>query len=149
MVSPFVIFHKLWKLVTGNPVGETVNFITIWLGASNSAINPLIYIPTLKSYREELCCCSCNKNKTQDIKSNNIANDHKRRVRRHVEKDNKKTLHKNTENVFSNDCQNNVANNSEHDGMPEMVSHNCVTDCDTTSEKDFDLQSVITQQSIL
>lgn len=72
MWSPFFIFVVFYEMVTGKTMGPTAEFITCWLGGANSFVNPLIYIPTLRSYRRELrrvltATKSCLKRKNSSI----------------------------------------------------------------------------------
>lgn len=41
-------------VISGGTAGRTANFYTLWLGGSNSCINPLLYIITMKAYRSQL-----------------------------------------------------------------------------------------------
>lgn len=54
MWLPFFITVIYWPMLTHTHLGTVSDFITSWLAAANSLINPLVYIPTLKSYREAL-----------------------------------------------------------------------------------------------
>ena len=54
MWTPYFILCNLHESVTGHTYHPLSDFILTWLGASNSFVNPLIYIPTMKPYRHKL-----------------------------------------------------------------------------------------------
>ncbi len=54
MWVPFFVTVPYWELATGHSLSAVSDFITCWLGAANSMINPLIYIPTITPYRHAL-----------------------------------------------------------------------------------------------
>ncbi len=51
--APFVT-EQLYNTTNGKSLGSTFEFIAIWVAIGNSAINPIIYIPTIRGYRREL-----------------------------------------------------------------------------------------------
>ncbi len=51
MWSPYFIFCLFWEIVTGSSNKELVDFTFGWMAATNSLVNPLIYIPTIKAFR--------------------------------------------------------------------------------------------------
>ena len=49
---PYLIFVLIWGYVYGHSVSSTAEGITSWMAISNSMFNSLIYLPTVKEYRE-------------------------------------------------------------------------------------------------
>ncbi len=54
MWLPYFILIAYWKLFNGKSFSPLSDFLTRWLGVANSLLNPIIYIPTLTSYRHAL-----------------------------------------------------------------------------------------------
>ncbi len=54
MWLPFFTLVPYWELVNGETLSPQSDFVTCWLGAANSILNPIIYIPTITSYRKEV-----------------------------------------------------------------------------------------------
>ncbi len=52
--TPYFMFHNIWELVTGEISHPIVAFLSVWMGACASFVNPLVYIPTMRSYRIRL-----------------------------------------------------------------------------------------------
>ncbi len=52
--TPYFITVTFWELFTNETVGSTSDFVSSWLGASNSFWNPILYIPTMKPFRMTL-----------------------------------------------------------------------------------------------
>ncbi len=50
MWTPFFV-TVYFQIITGYSLSPLADFLTAWLAAANSMLNPLVYIPTLKSYR--------------------------------------------------------------------------------------------------
>ncbi len=63
MWLPFFVTGPYWEIFTGH--SHDSSFFTCLLAGANSALNPLVYIPTLKSYRRELYrCVGCHKKRS-------------------------------------------------------------------------------------
>ena len=55
MFLPYFIFVNIWEYcIAGHTFHPATDFLGYWLGISNSIVNPLIYIPTLRAYRYKL-----------------------------------------------------------------------------------------------
>ncbi len=54
MWSPFFCFVLIWEVVSGDTLNLISDFGVTWLALSNSCVNPLVYIPTMKAFRLKL-----------------------------------------------------------------------------------------------
>ena len=54
MWTPHSIFTLMWMIINGHTLNPTVDYLTATLAVMNSVINSIIYIPTIKPYRQRL-----------------------------------------------------------------------------------------------
>ncbi len=52
--TPYNICSFMWEVITGHTLHPLMDFISIISAATNSIINPIIYVPTIKPYRQRL-----------------------------------------------------------------------------------------------